>query len=169
MITIRQLTAADATDYQRLRLQAVATDPQAFLSTLETEQTKQLRQFTNEIVFSSMTTPFGYFGLFSDQLLIGFLQLGTTGLTKQRHIAYLYNLYLEPTYRGQHLATKLCQEILAIARINGIERVFAVALASNQPALVFYQSLGFTICGQRTQSVKWQDEYDDEVELIKVL
>jgi len=169
MTSIRLLQAHDVIPYHRLRLQAVASDPHAYLSTVEVETAKPLQYFSTELMFASLKAPFGYYGLFNDDTLIGYIQLGTTGLAKQSHIAYFYNLYLDPHFRGQQLATQLCETVIAQAQAAGLERIFAVSLAANQPALNFYHSLGFQNCGRRSQSVKWHDTYDDEVELVKVL
>lgn len=169
MSLLRLLTSEDSQAFQQLRIKAVEVDGPAFLSDIETERAKTLQRFTNELTFAQLLPPFGYYGLFNYQQLIGFVQLGTTGLPKQQHIGYLYNLFIDPKYRGQGQATLLCQTILQTAREQGLERIFAVCLASNRPAYQLYTKLGFSQCGRRPQSVKWQNVYDDEVELVKVL
>jgi ribosomal protein S18 acetylase RimI-like enzyme len=169
MIQFRLLAATDAPAFQQLRFTAINNDEAAFLSVAEVEQAKLLENYRTELLFAQNTPPFGYYGLFDHGTLIGFLQLGSTGLPKQRHIGYFYNLYLEPSYRHQGVGTYVCRTVLDLAQAAGLERIFAVCLASNKTAFALYQKLGFEVCGRRHQSAKWKNQYDDEVELMKVL
>lgn len=169
MSDIRLLSVADAPAFQTLRLHAVTNDPQAFLSTIEFETAKNLQQYTTELAFAGLISPFGYYGFFDQNHLVGFVQLGTTGLPKQKHIGFIYNLYVDPRFRRQHVAWQLCQKVLQVATDHQIERIFANCLRNNPKAMAFYQRLGFSACGQRIQSVKLAEVYEDEIELVKVL
>jgi ribosomal protein S18 acetylase RimI-like enzyme len=169
MARIQLLTSVDSAAFQAMRLEAVAHDPYAFLSTPEVEQAKTIQHYANEIVAARLLPPFGYYGVFDEDRLLGYVQLGTTGLPKKKHIAYIYNLYIDPAARGQRLAEHLCTIVAQIAKAADIERLYANCLRNNQIALKFYHKLGFQICGERVQSVKDADQYDDEIELVKVL
>jgi len=169
MSTIRVLSSPNVAAFQALRVAALTSDPQAFLSVSELELQKTSSQFSQELLFSSLTAPFGYYGFFVESKLIGYAQLGTTGLPKQKHIGYLYNLYFASEYRGQGLATELMEFLFRTACDHSLEQLFTVCLANNSQGLRFYQRLGFAACGKRSRSVKWHDSYDDEIELVKVL
>jgi ribosomal protein S18 acetylase RimI-like enzyme len=168
-MTIRPLTINDVLAYRDLRLKALQTNPASYLATLKTEQTKPLESFAWEIRSAVSPPVSGYYGLYLDQILIGYAQLDQVSLPKQRHIAYLYNLYVDPAHRGQGLATKLVNHLTKLAKEQQIERLFISCNRQNTPAQKFYQHLGFKQFGLKEKSVKWQGEYDDEVEMVKEL
>lgn len=169
--TFRLLTSNDAGAFQALRLQALQTNPAAFLSDFESEAQRPTQRFAQELVFAALQPPFGYYGCFvhgeAGEVLAGYVQVTSTGLSKQKHLAYLYNLYFDPTYRGQGWAASLIHHILEILKQHQIERLYASYVASNQPAQQFYEKLGFREYGRRPGSIKWQDGYDDEVEVFR--
>lgn len=174
-MTIRLLTSADAPAYQLLRLQALQTDPQAFLSTFETESIKHDKDFAWEVENFYHPPLYGYYGVFdliSDQeKLIAFVQLGSSYLVKQKHIGFIYNLYIHPDYRHQTVGPQLFIHVFqAIQKYEPqIERLFLSCNATNKPAINFYKKIGFKRCGIKPKSVKWNGVYDDEVEMVKIL
>jgi ribosomal protein S18 acetylase RimI-like enzyme len=168
-MTIRLLTTDDATTYQALRLKALQTNPESYLSALENEQTKPTDSFAWEIRSATASPVSGYYGLFSKNQLIGYAQFDQVQLPKQQHTAYLYNLYVDPNHRGQGLATRLVDHLTKLAKQHQIERLFITCNRKNTPAQQFYTKLGFTQYGLKEKSVKWQGEYDDEVEMVKKL
>lgn len=168
---IRLLTAQDGPDFQLLRLKALQTNPQAFLATFESESSRHEQSFSQELEMVYGPPVFGYYGIWDDNRLIGFCQLSRGQLTKQQHIASLFNLYIDPAYRGQGLAQQLLTHIMAQLRQHQpeVELVFISCLAKNKPAYQLYRKLGFQRCGIRPRSCRWHGEYDDEVELVKKL
>ena len=163
---IKILTADDAPTYKKLRLQALKNNPMAFVSTFEVEQKKPLSSFIYEISASMEPPIWGYYGIFSNQELIGFCQISKSFAAKQAHIAYLYNLYINPVYRGNGLANKLLTEMLKKIKSQHIERVFITYLARNRCVRGFYDHLGFKQCGIKPKAIKQGDEYDDEVGMV---
>lgn len=165
----RLLTSSDADAFRQLRLQAIATDAQAFLSDQTSEEQKTKQRFAQELVIASLLPPYGYYGCFVDDRLAGYVQISPSGLAKQRHVAFIYNLYFHPDFRRQGLASQLLQHIKTVLQDSRIERVFGSCIATNQNAMQFYQRVGFTEYGRRPKSVKWHDQYDDEIELVLVV
>jgi ribosomal protein S18 acetylase RimI-like enzyme len=167
-MTIRQLTTNDANQYRTLRLQALATNPESYLAHLETEKDKSVDSFAWELRYSAQLPVNGYFGLFEKEQLIGYAQLEQSSLPKQRHIAYLYNLYVDPAFRGKGYASQLLDHLTKLAKDKAnVERIFITCNRKNLPAQAFYKKLGFQEYSIRPKSVKWQGEYDDEVEMVK--
>lgn len=163
--TIRLLSAADADAFQRVRLSALEENPEAFLSVLADEQQKATNRFAQELTYSSLIAPFGYYGCFIDTQLVGYVLISSTFLGKQRHAAFLYNLYFDPAYRHQGLASQLLQFTLKLLREEQIEWLYASCISVNQAAQAFYQRMGFVEYGRRPSSVKDNGAYADEVEL----
>lgn len=172
---IHLLTEADAPEYHRLRLQALQTDPQAFLSTWENESTKHDSDFAWELESYYHPPLFGYYGIFDQtekqEKLIAFVQLGSSYLVKQKHVAFIYNLYIDPNHRHQGVGQQLFDHIFQAIQQHDqqIERIFLSCNALNKPAIRFYQKIGFKRCGIKPRSVKWNGVYDDEIEMVMVL
>ena len=168
-MTIRPLTITDASIYQTLRLKALKTNPESYLATWETEQNKSTEAFAWEIRYATSSPINGYYGFLENQL-IGYTQLEQLSLPKQQHTAYLFNLYVDPDYRGQGYASKLFDYLSKLAKEKAqVERIFITCNRKNTAAQKLYQKLGFTQYGVKEKSVKWQGEYDDEVEMVKKL
>ena len=169
---IRLLKRIDAQQYRQLRLQALQTDPEFFLSTFEVEHAKSLSQFEYELSASLSEPCFGYYGLFAPEdsrKLIGFCQAAPTYMAKQPHVAHFYNLYIDPAYRGRGHARTLLTHILEQLKQFGLEMVVISHIASNTKAHAFYKGLGFVETGLVPKSVKWNGEYDDELGMVLYL
>ncbi|MBU0576200.1 GNAT family N-acetyltransferase [Patescibacteria group bacterium] len=165
-VLIRRLDKSDDLIYRQIRLQALQTNPEAFLSTFDYEQLKDQGSFAYELSLSQQPPVWGYYGLFINDKLIGFCQISKSYLIKQQHIAFLYNLYLTPDYRGQGYAKKLVRFVLEKVKTLHIERVFISYLAKNTRARGFYDYLGFKQCGLKPQAAKDGSQYDDEIEMV---
>lgn len=169
MSEIRLLTATDAPAYQALRLKALQTNPESYLAVFESEKQKSLDAFIWEIRATTHPPLSGYYGLFKNSALIGYAQLEHMLIPKQQHLAYLYNLYVDPDFRSQGNATRLVKHLADLASNHGIERLLITCNRSNLPAQAFYKKLGFQQYAIREKSVKWQGKYDDELEMVKEL
>lgn len=176
-IHYRLLTGDDGSEYQRLRLQALASDPNAFVSSLESEQDRHESLFAWELDSTYHPPVFGYYGAWitdahGDDRLLGFVLINQSGLVKQNHVAFLYNLYLDPTFRGQGIAQSLVQYALEQLRQHAhppIEQIYLSCVATNKPAYHFYKNMGWRRCGIKPRSIKWQGRYADELEMVKLL
>jgi RimJ/RimL family protein N-acetyltransferase len=171
MIT-RLLTRSDAEQYRNLRLKALTTDPSMFLATFNSEQLRPVHSFEYELSDAIAPPGYGYYGVFehspvtSAKQLVAFCQVAPSYLAKQPHVVFLYNLYVDPDFRGKGVATNLLSDILAMVKNDGIEVVVISHVASNTAAHQLYLLLGFVQTGVRPKSVKWNNIYDDEVEMV---
>lgn len=169
-MTIRLLTTDDAAAYRELRLQALQTNPESYLTAYETEKGRTADSFAWELRYAASQPINGYYGLFTDKQLVGYAQLDQPYLTKQKHIAYMYNLYIHPDHRGKGHASTLFEHLSKLAREKAqVERIFITCNRKNLPAQALYKKLGFKQYSIREKSVKWQGEYDDELEMVKEL
>lgn len=166
---IRPLTERDAQAYQQLRLQALQHNPESYLATFESEQGKPTSSFAWEIRYATSPPISGYYGIFIEDQLIGYAQLEKVNLAKQSHTANMFNLYITPEQRGQGYASQLFEHLAKLAKEHDIERVFISCNRQNTAAQQLYKKLGFTEYGIKEKSVKYQGEYDDEVQLVKEL
>jgi ribosomal protein S18 acetylase RimI-like enzyme len=70
-------------------------------------------------------------------------------------ILFVYEVEVDPAWRGQGVATKLFAELERIARSRGIREGFVLTEPDNEAALRLYSSLG----GTRVDSVMWDFAY----------
>lgn len=168
---IKKLTSTHAHQYQRLRLEALQNYPQAFLSLYENEKQKTIYEFEWEIK-SSYPTPFwGYYGVFENQQLLAYLQISKSPLPKQAHLAYVYNLYVSHQHQRQKVGNQLMRFIITQIKKKGenIEQIRLAHNGKNLQAHNFYKSLGFKTEAIKKKTIKYQDEYDDEIEMVLYL
>jgi ribosomal protein S18 acetylase RimI-like enzyme len=171
-MTIRLLTPEFSQAYKELRLKALQTNPESFLAEHETEKRKSLDSFSWELRYAASPPVSGYYGVFAgedDEKLVGYALLDQVALDKQQHIAYLYNLYIDPDHRGKGYATALFEQLATLAKKAAIERIFITCNRKNAGAQLLYKKLGFKQYSIREKSVKWRGEYDDEVEMVREL
>lgn len=169
-IEIRLLTKSDAPAYQQLRLLSLQTDSAAFLSTFDMESKLHEVAFADHLDWAYHPPSFGYFGIFVDGKLAGYIQTGKNYLEKQSHVASLYNLYVNPEFRHQGYARKLIDFVTDLLREeDNIERVFLSCTAKNPTAYNMYKRLGFHRIGVKVKAIKWNGQYDDEIEMVKLL
>lgn len=169
---ITQLNSEHAPEYQRLRLEALEHDPNAFMTSLDQEKRKDESEFGRELAFARSLGYLGYYGIFANDNtshLLGYCHISQSFLPKQEHVVFLFNLYIAAAARRTGIGHQLLNHVWKICAQHGIEIVFASCSASNTAALSFYQREGFRECGRKPRSMKWQGAYDDEVELVREL
>lgn len=169
-VTIRMLTGSDAPAYRELRLQALQTNPESYLATFASENKRSVESFASEIRYSFSPPVFGYYGIFQNETLVGYAQLEKSYMDKQQHVCFLYNLYVAPAHRGKGYATGLFQFLLRqVQEKTQLERIFLSCNRKNTAAQALYKKLGFTLYGVKEKSVKWQGQYDDELEMVRAV
>jgi len=169
-VDIRLLTRSDAPEYQQLRLLSLQTDEVAFLSTFDMESKLPDVAFADHLDWAFHPPSFGYFGIFVDDELAGYIQTGKNYLEKQSHVASLYNLYIAPKFRHKGYAGQLIAFVTNLLRDeDNIERVFLTCTAKNPNAYNLYKRLGFHRIGVKVKAIKWNGQYDDEIEMVKLL
>ena len=167
---IRLLTKHDGAEYQALRLESLQINPEAFLSSYETESALHDAVFADHLDWAYHPPYYGYFGVFIDDELAGYLQSAKNFLEKQDHIAYLYNLYVAKRYRHRGLAQLLITHVTEILQNQAkVERVFLSCTAQNPAAYRLYKKMGFRRIGVKVKAIKWNGHYDDEIEMVKLL
>lgn len=177
MTAIRLLHGDDGLAYQELRLLSLQSNPEAFLTKYQVESGRNETRFQHELESFFSPPVFGYYGYWltssrHQDELIGYTLLAGSSMPKQKHVAWLYNLYIHPRFRRSGVAHQLMEFITYTAKHKaepGIESLYLTCLARNTAAYRFYKGLGFKRCGVRRRSVKWKDQYEDEVELTKQL
>lgn len=164
----RLLTRNDAQQYKDLRLQALRVAPECFLATYQQEAKKNINDFGWELSSCLRSATEGYYGVFEDNQLIAYLQASKTGLQKQDHIIFLFNLYVSIDHRRKKIAHHLVQHIITQIIKNDLEvEIIRVShVKSNHPAHQLYQNLGFATESIQKNMIKDNGKYDDQIDMV---
>jgi ribosomal protein S18 acetylase RimI-like enzyme len=154
--TIRRLTGADAPAYRDLRLEALASHPDAFGSSVEEEGGEPLSWFAGRLEGGPA---FG--GWLADGRLAGTAGLRIPSSPKLRHKGMLWGMYVRPEARGTGMARALVDQVLAAAE-GLVEEVQLVVAAGNPAAVRLYRAAGFTQYGCEPRALRVGDVYIDE-------
>ncbi|MFZ5376774.1 MAG: GNAT family N-acetyltransferase [Patescibacteria group bacterium] len=165
-LVVKRLERSDALAYRALRLKALTIDDDCFLSSFESEKSRSESDFAYELMASCSPPIFGYYGVFLADQLIGYAQIDTAHLAKKAHIALIFNVFVEPSHRGQHIAENLLNYLISQLKTHTqVEQIRLSLRGSNRRAMSLYKKLGFKIWSINKKSVKWQEKYDDEIEM----
>jgi len=162
---IRTLTADDAPEWWRLRLESLEGDPGAFSASLQDHRKLSLEDVQRRLGVGS-----------EDAFVIGAFELDSlTGMAgfcrepgeKNRHKGRIWGVYLTPKLRGAGLGRRLVQSVIDGARaIDGLEQILLSVAATQTAAARLYRSLGFVRFGLEPRALKIGDRYIDEEYLI---
>lgn len=161
MFTVRLLDEADVGEFMRLRLEALQTDPAAFGSSWEEEQTHTPESIAPRL----RILPGGNFlvGAFHEQRLIGMAGFARATHLKARHKGSLWGVYVTASERGKGVARNLLLSLLERARGYGdLEQITLSVAVPQANARHLYTSLGFEVYGYERHALKLGDNYVDE-------
>ena len=137
---IRTLSAADAESYSALRLEALATEPRAFSSSVEDHRAltmDQIRERLQPVDGGSFVL-----GAFDGPALVGTAGFWRERQPKSRHKGGIWGVFVKPEYRGRGLARSLMNALLERVRGYSDLRQVNLAVAACQiPAAQLYGSL----------------------------
>ena len=152
---IRLLTAADAALYRVIRLEALATNPEAFTSSFEREQEKPLAWFEERLAASDV------FGAFIADQLVGTAGFRREDGAKTAHKAVLWGMYVRPQARKSGTGRLLVDAVAAHAATR-VEQLHLAVVSENEAALRLYKAAGFVEYGCEVRALKLGDKYYDE-------
>ena len=151
-MTIRRLTASDATEFQALRLAALLDTPEAFGSSHEEEKDLPLAAIRSRL---DERPGHAVFGSFDGDTLVGIVGFARESLLKMAHKGRVWGLYVATSARGRGLARALMQAALAHARATpGIAKVTLDVDAANVAAIALYESLGFVAFAREADAMR---------------
>lgn len=162
---IRLLTADDASEWLRLRLEALETDPEAFSSSVEEHHTltaEGVRSRLGSTVEDSFVV-----GAFQEGRLFGTVGFYREKGPKNRHKGRVWGVYLTPKARGTGVARQMMEHMLGrAARIDGLGQILLAVTTTQKAAHKLYRSLGFETFGTEPRALKIGEKYIDEEYMI---
>lgn len=158
-INITRLTPANAAEYRLLMLNAYASAPDAFTSTVAEREVLPLSWWQAR-VSDLPASQEQVIGAFVDAKLVGVAGLSHESRERTRHKAALFGMFVLPQYRGRGIARELVLAVLDAARaIQGTQVVQLTVTDSNTAAVQLYQSCGFVGFGTEPMAVKLDDQF----------
>ncbi|AZQ55179.1 GNAT family N-acetyltransferase [Burkholderia cenocepacia] len=166
-ITIRLLDAADAAQFQTVRLRAVDTAPTSFLPTLDEESQVPVDEFATRL---TPTQAQAVFGAFDGDTLVGITGVRRDARTKIAHKATIWGVYVDAAYRGQRVAQALLDSATAhAANAWGCSQLMLCVNEVNHAAERLYASQGFVRFSTEPRSMCVDGRFYDEHYMIKTL
>jgi ribosomal protein S18 acetylase RimI-like enzyme len=161
MMEIRFLTADDAAEWWRLRLESLERDPEAFSASAEDHQSLKLEDVRSRL--GSGGDNFFVAGAFEDGRLAAMAGFHREQGVKTRHKGRVWGVYVTPSARGRRVGRKLMLALLErAAGIDDIEQILISVTTTQMGASSLYRSLGFERFGREPRAMKVEDRYIDE-------
>jgi ribosomal protein S18 acetylase RimI-like enzyme len=162
---IRYLTAEDAGEWVRLRLEALQGDPEAFSASLEEYQSLSLEEVRKRLGFEAKDA--FVVGAFEEGRLQGCAGFYRDKGLKSRHKGRVWGVYVTPERRGAGVGKKMLQMLLERgAAMDGIRQILLSVAATQVAAVRLYRSLGFTSFGCEPRALKIGEQFIDEEYMV---
>jgi len=146
-----------------LRLEALKTEPNNFLSTFEEEI-----KYSNLDWQQKLKNSF-WFGFFQENNLIAMISFEIAKKNKINHTAEIGSLYIKHSHRNLGIATKLIKFVEYFAKQKNILQIYLGCNFNNKIAINLYEKLGYKIIAIRPNFAKIKNEYVDDVIMLKIL
>lgn len=156
-VALRRLGAPDAAAYRALRLEGLATHPEAFGASWEDEAARPLAWFAERLERNAVFGGWAGGGPALDGVA-GFL---VPEAAKLRHKGVLWGMYVRPPARRAGVAAALLARVLDHAR-GEVEEVRLSVVATNAAAVRLYREAGFEAYGLERRALQVAGRYYDE-------
>jgi ribosomal protein S18 acetylase RimI-like enzyme len=164
VLEIRFLTAEDAAEWSRLRLEALRLEPAAFSSSVEEHQALPIEEVKKRLSANPHSFVVGAFEEGRPFGMAGFHR--ETG-PKTRHKGRVWGVYVTASNRGQGLSRYMMKLLLErAAAIAGLEQVLLSVTNTQTAALALYRSLGFKPFGTEPRALNISGEFINEEYLV---
>jgi len=160
-VVVRPVRADEADDLFRLRLRALACDPNAFDQTVQDAQEKGAGPLA-EMVASSVAGR--DLALVADDGggLVGLVLVTHSRRPRSQHRARLWGMWVAPEARSRGVGGELVGGAVDWCRRRGIEMVDLWVVTDHVAAIRVYQRAGFRVCGTTRDGMRWQGRPQDE-------
>jgi len=167
MIDVRVLSASDAAEFQRLRLEALRESPAAFSSSYEDERDRELAKIAERIGPDGLGV---VFGAFDGGRLVGLAGFRREGGRKLEHKGFIWGMYVTPGHRRRGVGRRLVESVLShAASLSGLRRVNLGVNAANPQAIALYEATGFKSYGVEKAFLVVDGVEQDEVHMSYVI
>lgn len=156
---IRLLESHDWQTFKILRLEALLQHPEGFGSSYEEESKCNDEAWRQKLCTGDL------FGAFIDGELVGCAGFFIYASEKMSHRGCLFSMYTKDTHRNRGAADALIKTIIDHAEQQVIQLHLTV-VTTNHAAIRLYQKNGFIIYGTEPRSLKIDNCFYDEHQMV---
>ena len=161
---IRFLTADDAAEWLRLRVEALERDPEAFGASLEEYQSLDIEEVKRRLWSSADAF---VAGAFENGQMLGMGGFFREKGPKTRHKGCIWGVYVTPVARGKRLGRRMMEMLLERGRgVQGVKQILISVAITQAAAMNLYRSLGFEPYGREPRALKIGDRFIDEEHMV---
>ncbi|MFB9993839.1 GNAT family N-acetyltransferase [Deinococcus oregonensis] len=154
-LTIRPLTADDATAYRAVRLASLENDPAAFITTAAEFAARSLQDVAERLSPTALAMTFG---AFAEAELVGLLTVARESRPNLAHRANIVGVSVLPAARGRGAGgTLLAAGIAHIRTWPGVTAVLLGVTETQHAARRLYERHGFAVWGTQPDAVQDAD------------
>lgn len=165
---IRLLNAEDASEWWRLRLEALESDPEAFSAAAEDHRSLSLDEVRKRLGIGGRDQ--FVVGAWEEGRLVGMAGFYREPGAKMRHKGRIWGVYVTGSQRGSGIGRRMLEEIIQRATsMEGLRQVLLSVAVTQEPALRLYRSLGFEPFGYEPWALQVGERRIDEQFLILLL
>ncbi|MFO1241630.1 MAG: GNAT family N-acetyltransferase [Rickettsiales bacterium] len=159
---LARLGAESAAEFRAIRLEALETYPINFASAYEVECDWPLSAFEDRL------KQWLHVGAYHNSVLVGVATLVPQIPARMKHKADITSVYVKPDYQGKGVAKAMFAWLEAEAA-KEFDQVHLSVLAANDDACRLYEHLGYKAYGVEPRATKYQNQYYDDVFMVKFL
>ena len=167
VVTIRPAVPEDAALLRELRLEALASHPEAFAADHASTAAGSVELWVERITKYALDNAGVICVASTENQLIGMMGLARGHWPKTRHSGTIWGVYVKADWRGFHVAEALVKECIAWARARGLVMVKLAVITTNTSAIRCYARCGFTIYGIDPKVICYNDVFYDELLMAK--
>lgn len=163
-LTIAPLMPSDVAEYRRVRLRALAENPESFRSNADEEAAKPLAWW-NARLAPRQQSDTAFFGAWTGaRELIGTAGLLFESRRNTRHTATIVGMYVAPEHAARGVGARLLGACIDLARTDPcIEILYLTVTSTNAPAIRLYERTGFVVYGREPRSMRIGDRTFDKL------
>lgn len=167
---IRELGPDDAEAYKAIRIKALSEHPEAFGQSFEEAQQQSVEEIRRDIAGWHSAGGFALAAFNEEGSILGMVAVGRSKYEKMRHRGHIWGVYVDPSTRGQGIATKLFAGIIARAsKSSDLVQLDIEVVTENTVAFELYKKMGFVVVGEQPRAIKVNGKYFDEHLLVRHL
>ncbi len=169
-IVIKPLLPKEWQKYRDIRLEALRTNPTAFLNTFEDVKKYPEEKWRKQLEQSQKRDGAFYLFAFDGEKVIGMNGAYWVKKPVIKHIAEVFGVFVNPNYRGKGIGKRLMEGvILEIKKNHQFTKIKLGVNAENIPAFKLYESFNLKVVGKLEKELKFGEKYCDELLLELII
>ncbi len=168
-ITIRVAAADDAAQLRGLRLEALASHPQAFAADHASTAAESVEVWAEHIAREASESKGVILVASAEGQLIGMTGLARGHWPKTQRGGTIWGVYVKADWRGLRVAEALLEACIAWAQTHGLVVVKLGVVTSNTSAIRCYARCGFAVYGIDPQAIYYDEVFYDELLMARAV